>query len=188
MLSIYFWDEKNHSRNSSFWVAWDFKVKMHTCHPWWWLLVGGNIPRYIFTYQLSFCCRLPHEYIRSMVLTFGLAFGSSEELKNHRMEYNISGTVTPLDSWCYANQFKIAKVMSTHKKKRFGKGYMLFWCPNLSLTPSSFSHYDNKRHSHIKLLVRGFNPIEKYHCSQIGSFLQVGVNIFCLKPPARLRC
>ena len=88
--------------------------------------MGVNIPRYIFTYQLSFCCRLPHEYIRSMVLTFGLAFGSSEELKNHRMEYNISGTVTPLDSWCYANQFKIAKVMSTHKKKRFGKGYMLF--------------------------------------------------------------
>ena len=127
MLSIYFWDEKTHSRNSFFgskwsWVAWDFVAKMYTCHPWWWLLVGGNIPRciyilYIFTYQLSFCCRLPHEYIRSMVLTCGLAFGSSEELKNHRMEYNISGTVTPLDSWCYANQFKIAKVMSTHKKK-----------------------------------------------------------------------
>ena len=49
------------------------------------------------------------------------------------MEYDIS--VAPPHSWCYANQFKIAKVMSTHKN-RFGKGYMLFWFPNLSLTPS----------------------------------------------------
>jgi len=150
--------------------------------------VGGNIPRYICTYQLSFCCRLPHEYIRSMVLTCGLAFGSSEELKNQRKEYDISGTANPLRSWRYANQFKIALVMSTHKKKRLSKGYMLLWFPNLSLTPSSFSHYNNKRQSHIKLLVGGFNPIEKYYCSQIGSFLQVGVNICGWKPPPRLRC
>ena len=34
------------------------------------------------------------------------------------------------------------------------------------------------------VLVGGFNPFEKYYCSQIGSFPQVGVSIKkCLKPP-----